>query len=278
MFLNVGCGSRFHPDWVNLDVAPSSSPVRACDLNKGIPFPDGTFEVIYHSHVLEHFPKEDALRFMRECFRVIAPRGVIRIAVPDLERIAQTYLRALDRAASGDEQWQHHYEWIMLEMYDQIVRERSGGAMLEYLKRNPIPNEAFVYERNGAEARRMVQSLRNRPPESVLDHSRSRGLLARARRVRQACRTALRRLLLGRADHRMLSIARFRASGEIHHWMYDRYSLQKLLESAGFQDAKVVGATESRIPRWASYNLDTEPDGTVYKPDSIYMEAIKLCS
>jgi len=28
-------------------------------------------------------------------------------------------------------------------------------------------------------------------------------------------------------------------------------------------------SAESYIPDWASFNLDTEPDGTVYKPDSI---------
>jgi len=34
-------------------------------------------------------------------------------------------------------------------------------------------------------------------------------------------------------------------------------------------------SAESYIPDWASFNLDTEPDGTVYKPDSLYIEAIK---
>ena len=61
----------------------------------------------------------------------------------------------------------------------------------------------------------------------------------------------------------MLSVARFRSSGEIHQWMYDRYSLKALFEKAGFKDAKRVGPTESRIPDWTSYHLDTDPDGAV---------------
>ena len=34
-------------------------------------------------------------------------------------------------------------------------------------------------------------------------------------------------------------------------------------------------ASESLIPGWTKFNLDTEADGTVYKPDSMYMEAVK---
>src|SRR6185437_7104009 len=69
--LNLGCGGRFQPDWENLDFAPASAAVRAHDLQKGIPFPDGTFDVVYHSHVLEHFPKQFAPSFLRECHRVL---------------------------------------------------------------------------------------------------------------------------------------------------------------------------------------------------------------
>jgi hypothetical protein len=57
--------------------------------------------------------------------------------------------------------------------------------------------------------------------------------------------------------------------------MYDRYSLKRLLEESGFVDIKQYAANESSIPYWTSFNLDTEPDGTVYKPDSFYMEAVK---
>jgi hypothetical protein len=34
-------------------------------------------------------------------------------------------------------------------------------------------------------------------------------------------------------------------------------------------------ADESYITNWTSFNLDTEPDGSIYKPDSLYMEAVK---
>lgn len=57
--------------------------------------------------------------------------------------------------------------------------------------------------------------------------------------------------------------------------MCDRYSLAQTLEKAGFNSARKLGAAESAIPAWTSFNLDTEPDGKVYKPDSLYMEATR---
>lgn len=137
--LNLDCGQRFHPDWVNLDILPTSPSVRQWDLANDLPFPDASFDVVYHSHVLEHFSKADGLQLLRSCFRVLKPSGVIRIAVPDLEQIARLHIEALEKSLDGDPRWQSRYEWILLEMYDQTVRRSSGGEMPAYLRREPIP-------------------------------------------------------------------------------------------------------------------------------------------
>jgi len=76
-------------------------------------------------------------------------------------------------------------------------------------------------------------------------------------------------------DFTALQIGRFRQSGEIHQWMYDRYSLDKLLQECGLVKVTQRYAHQSYLENWNKYNLDTEPDGTIYKPDSLYMEAIK---
>lgn len=274
-YLNLGCGLRFHPDWVNVDFVSSHPCVSECDLRKGIPYPDHSFEVVYHSHVLEHFTKQDALGFLKECYLVIQPNGTIRVAVPDLEGIVRAYLHALDMASLGEEQGKHNHEWMMLELYDQVVRQHSCGSMLEYLKRSPLPNESFVRERLGGEAARILEDIRRIDPEPSRSSSPLQQLRGRVQGLPRKLRSAVVKVLLGREGRDMLAVARFRSSGEIHQWMYDRYSLKALFEKAGFTDVKRVGATESRIPDWTSYNLDTDLDGAVYKPDSLYMEASK---
>jgi SAM-dependent methyltransferase len=274
--LNLGCGSRFHPEFVNIDAVSSSPHVLAYDLQKGIPFPDATFDVVYQSHLLEHFKKENALDFLKECYRVLKLSGVIRVAVPDLEQIVRAYLDELEKALQRAGESERNYDWMVLELYDQAVRGRPGGAMLEYLKQDSIPNEAFVCQRIGVEARRIIDALKKEASTSNSHHERPRNYVARLRSIPRFFRARLLKMILSDEDYRALEIGRFRSEGEIHQWMYDRYSLGRILKRAGFQDPKAVRADESRIPGWTAYHLDTEPDGTVCKPDSLFMEAVKL--
>lgn len=264
--LNLGCGSRFHPDWLNLDFTPAHPSIMAHDLRRGIPFPDATFDGVYHSHVLEHFPKRQAPTFLRECHRVLKPGGVLRVAVPDLERIAQGYLQTLE-ASLSDERHAADYDWMMLELYDQSVRDQSGGEMLRALQRQPLPNQAFILARCGEEARRLIAP----PPAPSAPATRPPRNLAY---LLAALRERLLRLLLGR-EYGALQLGRFRLGGEVHLWMYDRYSLAALLRQLGFQDPRLQTADQSLLPNWSSYHLDTNPDGSPYKPDSLYMEAVK---
>jgi hypothetical protein len=83
------------------------------------------------------------------------------------------------------------------------------------------------------------------------------------------------RIVLGKRGYRALKLGRLWVRGEFHLWMYDRFSLKKLLKETGFTDIRMVSPSESMIEGWSSYCLDAEPDGAVYKPGSLYMEAIK---
>ena len=69
-------------------------------------------------------------------------------------------------------------------------------------------------------------------------------------------------------------VGRFRMGGEVHQWMYDRYSLNILLEEAGFNDVKVSTANSSAIAGWSEYGLDSDGEH-VFKPDSLFMEGVK---
>ncbi len=72
-----------------------------------------------------------------------------------------------------------------------------------------------------------------------------------------------------------MEVGRFRLGGEIHQWMYDRYSLSQLVTKSGFVQVQDCSADSSYIEGFAAYCLDTEPDGTIYKPDSFFLEAQK---
>ena len=65
-------------------------------MKEGLPFADGTFDAVYHAHILEHLAIEEAPRFMQECVRVTKAGGIVRVVVPDLEAICRLYVEKLE--------------------------------------------------------------------------------------------------------------------------------------------------------------------------------------
>jgi len=241
--LNLGCGNRFHAAWENIDFTSSNPLVKEHNLVNGIPYQDESVDVLYHSHLLEHFDRKGAKIFMSECFRVLAKNGIIRVVIPDLEVVAKNYLTYLEGSLKGDVKSQNRYEWTIIEMFDQMVRNTPGGEMLKYWQNKNIPEKDFIIERLGSECKNII-GVEPRNPIDEIEKS-------------------------------ALEIGQFRLSGEIHQWMYDRYSLAKLLKEAGFNNPRVCKANESAIPNFSGYYLDIEPDGSIRKPDSLFMEATK---
>ena len=93
--LHIGCGNTYLAGWINIDLArPGKRRDLRWDLRRGLPFPDGAVEAIFSEHFFEHLEVADGLRFLKECKRVLAPGGVLRIGVPDLERYIHSYLGA----------------------------------------------------------------------------------------------------------------------------------------------------------------------------------------
>jgi SAM-dependent methyltransferase len=252
--------------------------VLAHDLRLGIPFPDGHFDAVYHAHLLEHLAPAEAARLLAECRRVLRPGGVLRVVVPDLEAIARLYLEALERAERGEPEWPERYDWAMLELYDQCIREESGGAIRAWLARDPVPAREFVLSRVGEEGRGLLEAAATGRLSGGALATLRPGLARRVWRLLRhpaAAGEALKRRLLGE-DYAALRVGRFHRSGEVHRWMYDRYSLRRALEAAGFADVRTVGPAESRIADWARYGLDCGPDGSPRKPDSLYLEAVRV--
>ncbi|MEN8263812.1 MAG: methyltransferase domain-containing protein [Nitrospirota bacterium] len=279
-YLNIGCGNRFNKDWINIDFNSHHSAVTAHNLLEGIPLQDGHVEVVYQSHLLEHFPKDRAQFLLSECMRVLKPGGVLRIAVPDLEGIARAYLKSLEEARTGKERGDSHYEWMMVELLDQLIRQKSGGKMLEYLSAETIPAKDFIIKRLGVEASNIIDNATasntheeagasNKASSSSFSH-----YLKKVIRCPGNWREYLLHYMIGN-EYEALQLGRFRCAGEIHQWMYDNYSLKKALNAEGFTDIIQRSATESYIPDWQQFNLDIEPDGSIYKPDSLYMEGLK---
>jgi predicted SAM-dependent methyltransferase len=63
------------------------------DLRDSLPFPDASVRFVYAEHFIEHITRDEALRLLRECARVLVRDGVIRLSTPDLAWLAEVYMR-----------------------------------------------------------------------------------------------------------------------------------------------------------------------------------------
>ncbi len=285
--LNLGCGDRYCPDanWTNVDFVSAHPRVIAHDLLRGLPFQANQFDAVYHSHVLEHFTLADGQRFLNECLRVLKPGGVLRVAVPDGEQICRLYLEALSKLEAGESDWQDRYDWMMLELYDQLVRTSSGGAMADYLRHPELPeskDKDFILWRTGnigreimesaAQARATQEKGTNGAASSAHDWRRWAG---QTRSALRRWRQQLKLWPLSSRERQALAVGLFRLSGEVHQWMYDAYSLRQAIEIAGLVNISRCQPTESKIENWAAYHLDVDVDGTEHAPSSVYLEGRK---
>jgi SAM-dependent methyltransferase len=102
--LHIGCGKGLLDGWVNIDVYPAP---LAMNVLWGLPFADGSARCVFVSHLLEHlFYPRDVQPFLKEVRRVLAPSGVLRVVVPDIEQCIEAYVNN-DRSffASRRETW-----------------------------------------------------------------------------------------------------------------------------------------------------------------------------
>jgi predicted SAM-dependent methyltransferase len=102
--LNIGSfTSMHHHGWVNVDVHDLAGYAQSQgykylrhDVRNGLPYDTGTVDAINAQHMLEHLTYKEGLSFLRECRRVLKPDGVMRVAVPDAELLADLYVNGDD--------------------------------------------------------------------------------------------------------------------------------------------------------------------------------------
>lgn len=269
--LNFGCGTRIAEGWTNIDFHSSDSRVLRVNLLAGFPFPANNFDVVYSSHVIEHFAFEEAAFLMREACRVLKPGGVVRIVVPDQEDTVREYVRILDLPDSDATKAQL-YEWIKIEMLDQLIRSVPGGGMAEFVRsviakgdegmlayiRSRTESVGWAADQDGPKS--FVQKLGKVTPQKLSTKMVYWYLAA----VKQLIPRHIRPMIVNNTS-----------IGEKHRWMYDRYGLKLLMQRSGFVDVSFRRFNESVIAGFNEDCLDSNIDGSAYKNVSLFGEARK---
>ena len=91
MKLHLGCGPKYIEGWIHCD-ALEYKHVDIVGPVDSLPFDDCMAEIVYASHVLEHFGRHECTSVLAEWYRVLKPSGVLRLAVPNFMAACEVYL------------------------------------------------------------------------------------------------------------------------------------------------------------------------------------------
>lgn len=91
--LNLGSRDRAIPGFKGMDIDQHAGVDFVGDISDLSRFEDGSVGEIYASHILEHFPSTQTLSVLKEWARVLAPGGILYVAVPDFKRTVEIYLK-----------------------------------------------------------------------------------------------------------------------------------------------------------------------------------------
>ncbi len=92
--LHIGCGTQSLPGWINIDNQGLPGVDQVLDVRQGLPF--AHVGAIYAEHFLEHLALDDGLAFLKECRRVLATDGILRLSTPSLDWVLTTHYRWRD--------------------------------------------------------------------------------------------------------------------------------------------------------------------------------------
>src|ERR1700744_4669577 len=90
--MNWGCGREPQPGRLNSDIRDGPGVDLPADILGGLPLEDGALDYVVSIHTLPELPYPSLLPAVRELRRVLREDGVLRLALPDLERAIQAYV------------------------------------------------------------------------------------------------------------------------------------------------------------------------------------------
>lgn len=92
VLVHIGCGSKNSPEFINVDARPFPHVHIITDNITTIPdFRNATVDMVYMCHILEHIKQDNLKKVLLEMKRILKKGGVLRLSVPDFDRIIEIY-------------------------------------------------------------------------------------------------------------------------------------------------------------------------------------------
>lgn len=196
--LHVGCGRKRLEGWINVDLQTLPEVDHALDVTRGLPFSDVRY--VFAEHFLEHLAVEDALGFLVEAYRVLAPDGWIRLSTPNLDWV----WCIIDRGPGGEDEagvrlgmvanrafygWQHRFVWNRPLLRTALFAAGFDG--IRWCRYGESSIEAF----RGVEQHEVYDDCEELPHVLIAEARKGRQRPAELARFRQRLRSGFLRYL-----------------------------------------------------------------------------------
>jgi len=123
--LHLGCGKRFLPGYVHIDVDTYPHIDYQADIRQLSMCDTESVDLIYNCGTFEYFDRFEAVEVLSEWRRALKDGGTLRISVPNFDSVVQVYLQN-GKDLDG--------EGILGLLYGRIEIETAGGDTTLYHK------------------------------------------------------------------------------------------------------------------------------------------------
>ena len=137
--LNLGSGEKFIPGFTHIDVKKFEHIDYVAEVDNLSMYEDESVDLIYASHLLEHFERNRTKEVIKEWYRVLKVGGMLRIAVPDFEKIVEVYQKYHDidlimglLYGRQDYKYNFHYRAFDFNSLERLFKDSGFKAVKKY--------------------------------------------------------------------------------------------------------------------------------------------------
>jgi len=147
--LHVGCGSVKLPGFINIDLNPWRHVHYLRDVSSQTMWKTGEADLIYASHVLEHFDRVQVRSVLRNWFTFLKSTGILRLSVPNFESLMYVYeytgknIESVEPAIMGGQSNQHDYHKSIFtkDKLTSMLEEIGFIDIVEWEPREVLPKD-----------------------------------------------------------------------------------------------------------------------------------------
>lgn len=132
VLVHIGCGKKNSPEFINVDAQPFSHVhIVTDDITCLCDFDSGSVDLVYMCHILEHIKRNNLKSVLSEMKRILKNGGVLRLPVPDFDRLIEVYsasgkdINTISHQLMGgqDHNYNIHYSVFNRQRLSELLKE-----------------------------------------------------------------------------------------------------------------------------------------------------------